>query len=178
MADQGHDVYLTNNRGNRFSLGHTEHDINSKEFWDWGLEGFAEDVRKSLLDSAPHAIAELVKLALQRLSCGLRPDAASRSSRITKVSVHDTHSMANLRREVLVTGRAIVHEALLSANVSWPTVRLSISPVRRRAWKPANVTAAASTLKTSASAARPHPTCRPRGVRVARVTVGWAPPAE
>lgn len=58
MADLGHDVYLGNNRGNRFSLGHVEldsSDIDNQEYWNFGLEGFAEDVlanSKAMIENA------------------------------------------------------------------------------------------------------------------------------
>jgi len=46
MADLGHDVYLTNNRGNRLSSGHIQLDpiVDAREYWDFSLDGFAEDV--------------------------------------------------------------------------------------------------------------------------------------
>ena len=34
LADQGFDVWLGNNRGNRFARAHTTIPIDSKEFWD------------------------------------------------------------------------------------------------------------------------------------------------
>ena len=46
MADLGHDIYLTNNRGNSVSTGHIEFDpfLDAREYWDFSLDGFAEDV--------------------------------------------------------------------------------------------------------------------------------------
>ena len=46
MADLGHDIYFTNNRGNSFSTGHIQLDplVDTEEYWDFTLEGLAEDV--------------------------------------------------------------------------------------------------------------------------------------
>ena len=44
MADMGHDIFLTNVRGNRFSQKHVEYDMQDKEFWDYDLNGSVEDV--------------------------------------------------------------------------------------------------------------------------------------
>ena len=44
IADHGHDIFMVNNRGTQFGQTHTTYDIDSQEFWDWDLSGFAEDI--------------------------------------------------------------------------------------------------------------------------------------
>ena len=44
MADLGHDIFMVNNRGTQFGQTHTTYDIDSQEFWDWDLSGYAEDI--------------------------------------------------------------------------------------------------------------------------------------
>ena len=56
MADLGHDVYITNNRGNKFSTGHVELDIEvDEEYWQFGLESFSLDVLASAKTMIEHA---------------------------------------------------------------------------------------------------------------------------
>ena len=38
LANQGYDVWLGNNRGNRFSNGHTLLDTSSREYWEFDWE--------------------------------------------------------------------------------------------------------------------------------------------
>ncbi len=43
LADEGYDVWVTNNRGNKYSKEHTEmNSRNDKNFWDFTWEDFAE----------------------------------------------------------------------------------------------------------------------------------------
>ena len=42
LANAGFDVYLGNNRGNRFSREHTTLDPKSKEFWQFSFQDMAE----------------------------------------------------------------------------------------------------------------------------------------
>ena len=38
LVEQGYDVWLANNRGNRYSLGHTSLSNDSAEYWDFNQE--------------------------------------------------------------------------------------------------------------------------------------------
>ena len=44
MADLGYDVYIGNNRGTKYSQDHTTYAYNSSEYWDYTLDGYAEDL--------------------------------------------------------------------------------------------------------------------------------------
>ena len=56
MADLGHDVYITNNRGNKISTGHVELDSEvDEEYWHFGLESLSLDVLASAEKMIEHA---------------------------------------------------------------------------------------------------------------------------
>ena len=44
MADMGYDVYLGTNRGGFVSDEHSRYAYDSEEFWQFTLDGYAEDV--------------------------------------------------------------------------------------------------------------------------------------
>ena len=44
MADLGYDVYIGNNRGTKFSQDHTIYAYDSSEYWNYTLDGYAEDL--------------------------------------------------------------------------------------------------------------------------------------
>ncbi|KAF8881622.1 triacylglycerol lipase [Infundibulicybe gibba] len=41
LVENGYDVWLGNNRGNKYSQRHTEYDANSSKFWDFSIDHFA-----------------------------------------------------------------------------------------------------------------------------------------
>lgn len=47
MADLGHDIYISNNRGTEYSQGHKTYSAedDAKQYWDFTFDGFGEDVR-------------------------------------------------------------------------------------------------------------------------------------
>ena len=44
FADLGYDVYIGNNRGQEVSFVHSEYAYTSENFWEFTIEGYAEDV--------------------------------------------------------------------------------------------------------------------------------------
>ncbi|KAF4622470.1 hypothetical protein D9613_009312 [Agrocybe pediades] len=49
LAEQGYDVWLGNNRGNKYSLNHVDKKVDSPEFWDFCIDDFARyDIPTSL----------------------------------------------------------------------------------------------------------------------------------
>lgn len=52
LADEGYDVWLTNNRGNKYSIGHA-HYLNpgeNKQYWDFSFDEIAKyDVKANVL---------------------------------------------------------------------------------------------------------------------------------
>ena len=45
LADQGHDIYLGNNRGTAFSCTHEKFRPSQKKFWDFSFEDFKYDLK-------------------------------------------------------------------------------------------------------------------------------------
>jgi len=43
MADLGYDVYIGNNRATDVSQGHSKHAFDSEAYWDFTIEGVAQD---------------------------------------------------------------------------------------------------------------------------------------
>lgn len=48
MAKKGYDVYIGNNRGTEYSAGHPSLAYDSAAYWDYNLDGYAEDVRANM----------------------------------------------------------------------------------------------------------------------------------
>lgn len=86
-------------------------------------------------------------------SPGQRPVDASSNKATVKGSVHDTVSFAHFLRDVFVEGRFKTHAVPSRATSICPAVSDIASPVRKRQWKAARRTAAASMRPASASAA-------------------------
>ena len=50
LANSGYDVWLGNNRGNRFSRHHTEYKTHSKEYWDFDWEDMGTKDTPAIID--------------------------------------------------------------------------------------------------------------------------------
>lgn len=48
MANEGYDVYIGNNRGTEYSAGHQSLVYDTAEYWDFTVDGYAEDVRANM----------------------------------------------------------------------------------------------------------------------------------
>ena len=42
MANLGYDVWLGNNRGNKYSRAHSKHDLKGADFWDYSFQQMGE----------------------------------------------------------------------------------------------------------------------------------------
>lgn len=49
LADMGYTVYMGSNRGNYVSQGHNRLSAQDEEYWQFGFEGYAEDVLANIL---------------------------------------------------------------------------------------------------------------------------------
>lgn len=50
LADQGYDVWLGNNRGTRWSMGHVSKDPSEKAYWDWYQEDLGRQDVPTFID--------------------------------------------------------------------------------------------------------------------------------